>query len=239
MLPTSYIPLPYLYLQLPVPLCQYLYLQLASRIPQHTQPLWTVPLCTAIKCKVQRYRHRSWKPFRLYPPLDPISWKLVLHNTINVWWSDTNAKEKNSPVFHQYCSGYITASAENSPLRPMPSVWRSSVGDKVHFGCRPCYAEAPSALHRGYSLWIPSQKQSADKSKPKGIWAKANLLTGQEELCQEKKLAWRNYPLNWACITGTFLNQPQMMKTWPMSLSLGNDGAFHPVSLWPCGTLLY
>lgn len=74
-------------------------------------------------------------------------------------------KEEKSPILHQRRSGYIIASAENSPLKPKPSVWRSSVGDKVHFGCRPCCAEALSALHPGYSLWTPSQKQSAVKSK--------------------------------------------------------------------------
>lgn len=81
-----------------------------------------------------------------------------------VKWPQCKGRE-NSPILHLCWSGYIIASARNSPSKPKPSVWRSSAGDKVHFGCRPCCVEAPSAPHRGCSLWILSQKQSADKRK--------------------------------------------------------------------------
>lgn len=217
----------------------------ASRNPHHIQGLWTVPWHAAVKPKVHKYRYWSWKPVRFYQPPDHTSCIAILHKIVNAWWSDPNAKEENSPTLHQRCSEYRITSAENSPLKPKPSVWRSSVGDKVHFGCRPCCAEALSAPHRGYSLWTPSQKQSAVKSKPRVAWAKINLLCVFScvwERDNNSALAWRNYPLCWACKTVTSLNQPSTPRYWKPDPCANAGGTLMLSTHWgsdfwgPCST---
>lgn len=138
----------------------------ASRHPHHTRAVQNVPLHTAINPKVQKYTYSSLKSPRFHHPPDHISCKSVLISKI-IAWSDQNVKEENRPVVHQCCSGGVAASVENSPLKPKPSVWRSSAGGKAHFGCRPCCVAALSAPHPGCSLWTLSQKQSAGERKTK------------------------------------------------------------------------